>query len=191
MGDRLTFLTTGFVLGSRRNNVWQRDLCRIVRAQDVNINHPLEGIGKQRPDQRQEVPSSTRYHKIDPSKLLHTSLHGRLEVSHFPDIDGADTEHHGALSRRRDILGHAFCLLDVPSHDAGICAEVDECVDLSTADAAGTTGAEDYLVLCSDTLAPIGYTSAIQCQSSILKIPAFQMLLTYSLGGGPLSCETA
>lgn len=144
---RFTFLTTLLVRCCRRSNVWQSDLCSVVRAEDVDIYHRLESVRRQWRDWSEEIASSTGYRKVDAPELFYALFHRRLKACHVSDINGPNTEHHGSVSRAGDVLGYTFCLFDIPSYNASICAKVDKCPDLSAADATGAASAEYYLVI--------------------------------------------
>ena len=86
------------------------------------------------------------HQEIHAPKLLHAGIHRLLQTLKTPHVHTAQPKYLRSLSRGRDVLRNAVGLLDVPSDDAGVGAEVDEGADLGGADAAVAAGAEDDFV---------------------------------------------
>lgn len=86
--------------------------------------------------------------EVEAPELLDASAHRCFEARHLAHVDGADAEDFRARSRRGDVAGHAFGLVDVAADDAGGGAEVNHCSDLGAADCACAAGAEDDFVCC-------------------------------------------
>ena len=89
---------------------------------------------------------------VDPSKLLDTLLYGFLQALHIPNINCPEAQHFCSFPSCSYISSHAFCFLEIASHDASVGAEVDECSDLSAADGACAACAEDYFVFCRERM---------------------------------------
>ncbi len=93
------------------------------------------------------------HNKVDTSQLIDASINSRLQALNAPDVYRSDSQHLGSFPGCSDVLSHVLGLFDVAAHDAGVCAEVDQCPDLGAAYCARTTGTEDDFAICSAELA--------------------------------------
>lgn len=127
------------------------------------------------------------HHIVNGTELLDTALDGIVQVLELSHINGTDANNLGPWACRGDILSHALCLLYIATDDAGVGSKVNQRANLSTANSACATCAEDDLVGWKEE--SVIASSDMAEGGSLPKMPSFQMSLMYSvLGRGMMKC---
>ena len=86
------------------------------------------------------------HHKINASQRFNTFLDCLVQTLHVSHIYLPKAENLGSLSDGSNILGDPLRLLNIPSNNASISTEMNECPNLGRANATISARAEDDLV---------------------------------------------